>query len=249
MQEKTMSLLTLPTDDQLKDIMKSLLLGVFDQQAFQIGALLKIFQTTCEAQSYEAPEIQKQYNLFYSIRRELEREGIIKTIKQGTYFVSTDGVDDYEDTPAEDCSEVDDQDISSEETPEDFGQELDQVGEGTGEVYVYYYPSYKLLAELQRKDVFRCKIGMTRAGYERRFANTQKTEQPEHREVGLVIKTDYPEALEKMIHSALTMMGRRCSDTPGREWFMASPRMVKNIYESMSKLDLQPSQPDDLGFI
>ncbi len=249
MKEKNTSLLTQPTDDQLKEIMKSLLLGVFDGQAFQIGSILQIFQSTCEAQSYEAPELRKQYNLFYSIRRELEREGIIKTIKQGTYYVSSDGVDDYEDAPSEDDAEVDDQDMLSEEASDDFGQELDQVGEGSGEVYVYYYPSYKLLAELQNREEFRCKIGMTRAGYERRFATTQKTEEPEHKEIGLVIKTDSPEALEKLIHSALTLRGKRCTDTPGKEWFLTSPQMVKSIYVSMTALNLHPSQTGELGFI
>ena len=108
------------------------------------------------------------------------------------------------------------------------------IGEGKGTVYLYYYPSHKERAKSSKSPVWECKIGKTDGDpYERvRDQIDKKTGLPEEPQIGLIIKTDDPLAIERAIQSVLKAQGRQ-KDAPGKEWFITSPYEVEYIYKKM----------------
>ena len=108
------------------------------------------------------------------------------------------------------------------------------IGEGKGVVYLYYYPSHKERAKSSKSSVWECKIGKTDGDpYERvREQMDKKTGLPENPQIGLIIKTDDPLAIERAIQSVLKARGRQ-KDAPGKEWFITSPYEVEYIYKKM----------------
>ncbi len=212
------------TDEQLRKEMKGLALSLYDGSTLKIGEFLSLYRQAMASKGFEVPEISKLYNIFYFIKNQLEIEGMIKQIKQGVYYVSTSGVEDYSEDDGEafdDCIENDPESI-------ELGTHI--IGEGSGEVYLYYFEGYKKLAELMNQECFRVKIGMTNIGCQRRF--TAKTDLPEHRKIALVIKTDQPADLEKLLHSTLRLRGKQANDCPGSEWFYSNPAEVLEIYNT-----------------
>ncbi len=219
-------------DDRMKEEMKGFLCSMYDLQAFKIGDFLVAYRHVLETKQVIVPNIQKLYNLFYSVKDDLEKEGLIKVIKQGIYYInSKEGVDDYDEDDEEELVETD-----KGESEEPIAPETRVIGEGEGSIYLYYYPAYKDLAELRGESEYRCKLGMTSQGVEKRFSTSTKTEEPENRRIALVIYTDHPSDLEKMLHSALKISGKALSDTPGREWFLTNPDEVESIYNAVLRL-------------
>ena len=80
-------------------------------------------------------------------------------------------------------------------------------------------------------DRFRLKIGRTNVGCERRF--TSGTDCPEHRNILLIIKTEKPLELEKLLHSELVFRGRK-ANCPGAEWFDSCVEEIMEIYKSVT---------------
>ena len=111
-----------------------------------------------------------------------------------------------------------------------------EVGSGNSAVYLYYYPTYKERALEQGKDIWQCKIGRTKGEPNNRIEQQtgSSTGIPENPKQGLVIKTDYPEALEKALHAMLTVRGRHVEDAPGKEWFVTSPYEVEEMYRLLT---------------
>ncbi|MCG2623002.1 GIY-YIG nuclease family protein [Arthrobacter sp. I2-34] len=114
-------------------------------------------------------------------------------------------------------------DVAGEETNE---------GEGSGCVYVYYFPSYKELAGLRKEARWPVKVGMTSARDSRvRVANQQGTAMPEAPVVAYAWLTDTPRKLEQTLHAILSLRGLQLADAPGAEWFLSSPNEVKAIVD------------------
>ena len=123
---------------------------------------------------------------------------------------------------------VDDESVSSEETDLDSER---IVGSGKGSVYLYYFPAYKRLAELQGEDVWACKIGKSRYDAIDRVRSQTRTALPEYPKVGLIIKTDELRLMETTIQNILKLQGKQKQDAPGTEWFVTSPNEVEQVYE------------------
>ncbi len=104
------------------------------------------------------------------------------------------------------------------------------IGLGKQSVYLYYYPAYQRLAELQAEEVWACKIGKSRSDPIGRIVSQTRTALPEFPKIGLLIKTDALNLMETTIQNILRLQGKQKQDAPGTEWFITSPREVEQIY-------------------
>ena len=107
------------------------------------------------------------------------------------------------------------------------------IGSGKESVYLYYYPAYKRLAEFQSEAVWACKIGKSRNDPIGRISSQTRTALPECPKVGLIIKTNELNLMEKTIQNILRLRGKQKQDAPGNEWFITSPSEVETVYESI----------------
>ncbi|WP_395402263.1 GIY-YIG nuclease family protein [Arthrobacter sp. UC242_113] len=105
-------------------------------------------------------------------------------------------------------------------------------GAGAGSVYVYYFPGYRLLADLRRDDRWPIKVGMTSVGDAKiRISDQQGTAMPEQPLVAYVRRSDTPLKLERLVHAVLFYRGRQLDDAPGSEWFSSNPEEIKSIID------------------
>lgn len=105
-------------------------------------------------------------------------------------------------------------------------------GTGSGSVYVYYFPSYRLLAEFRRDERWPVKVGMAALGDAKiRITDQQRTAMPERPVVAYVRRSNTPLKLERLVHAVLFCRGRQLDDAPGSEWFSSSPEEVKSIID------------------
>lgn len=110
------------------------------------------------------------------------------------------------------------------------------IGSGIGVIYVYYYPSYRELANIKNESAWRCKIGYSEKSPEIRIKEKFTTAVPEKEEIGLVIRTDYPKLLEHAIQFVLKSRGRWQEESPDKEWFLTSPTEVAGIYAIINSI-------------
>jgi len=106
------------------------------------------------------------------------------------------------------------------------------IGSGKQSIYLYYYPAYRRLAELQSEEVWACKIGKARNDPLIRISSQTRTALPEYPTVGLIIKTDEFTLMETTIQNILKLQGKHIQDAPGTEWFLTSPNEVETVYEN-----------------
>ena len=109
------------------------------------------------------------------------------------------------------------------------------IGSGRSSVYLYYYPQYRESAESKGEKVWQCKIGMTIHGEADGRIREQATGLPESPKIGLHIKTDKHEKIERIIHDILKVRGKHIEEAPGTEWFLTSPSEVEEIYKSIGE--------------
>ena len=150
----------------------------------------------------------------------MKREGWAENPRQGVWFISSRPRDD---------EKAGDENINAEATnlePERT------IGAGKDSVYLYYYPSYRRLAELEDEEVWPCKIGKTTRNAISRITSQTRTALPEYPKVGLVIKTDELRLMETTIQNILKLQGKQKMDAPGTEWFLTSPSEVEQVYEN-----------------
>ena len=100
-----------------------------------------------------------------------------------------------------------------------------------GCVYIYYYPSYRELAQLKGEDKWPCKIGRTERDAEKRIKE-QGTGMPEHATKEVVIETDDPNSLEQTIRSLLKRKDMHIQDAPGDEWYLINSEIAKKVAEA-----------------
>ena len=99
-------------------------------------------------------------------------------------------------------------------------------------VYIYYYPAYRKLAHFEKKDKYPCKIGSTGRGADTRMKE-QVTGMPEKPTRELVIETDDPIGLERLIHYYLKKMGMHIQQAPGNEWFLINSEIAKDFAKKL----------------
>ena len=105
------------------------------------------------------------------------------------------------------------------------------IGSGRNSVYLYYDQQKRDNAESKDENTWECKIGMTVQELHIRIYQQADTVPAERFKLGLHIKTDRPEEIERIIHGILKVRGKHISDAPGTEWFLTSPSEVEEIYE------------------
>lgn len=100
-------------------------------------------------------------------------------------------------------------------------------------VYVYYFPTYKKLAELEGKSIWPCKIGRTKSIPLERIKAQVNTAFPETPNFETYRVQD-SHNLEGVIHRMLSI--RKVLNGSGNEWFNTNPDEVKTIIESVEEL-------------
>ncbi|MCE2400358.1 GIY-YIG nuclease family protein [Candidatus Poribacteria bacterium] len=180
--------------------------------------------------------VQKQEIMRVVVEKHLERGGL-PTIAQrnnpvtlGLWHMKREGQADSSsgDNWVIPTSSQDDESVDAEQ--DDLDPEK-IIGSGKQAVYLYYYPAYQRLAELQGKEIWACKIGKSRNDPVNRIVSQTRTALPEFPEVGLIIKTDQLNLMEKTIQNILKLRGKQMDDAPGKEWFITSPSEVERVYE------------------
>ena len=112
---------------------------------------------------------------------------------------------------------------------------LSEEEKGKASVYLFYYPTYKELAEKKGEEFWQCKIGRTVDNVEKRVG-TQVTGNPEKATVAREFKTDHPKELESTLHEILKLRGRHITEGGGVEWFKTNPDEVNQIYYFLTSL-------------
>lgn len=108
-----------------------------------------------------------------------------------------------------------------------------EIGNGDSAVYIYYYDSYKELAELRNEVYFACKIGRTDTDPIQRVYSQMGTCFPEKPHIALVINCENSLELETALHAVLKFKHKQMSNSPGKEWFLTNPQEVEEIYYSI----------------
>ena len=106
-----------------------------------------------------------------------------------------------------------------------------------GCVYIYYYPSYKELAELKGEDRGPCKIGRTHTENPQDRIQGQVTAMPEKPTTAVVMWTENPRELEENIQGILKEKDMHIQDAPGNEWFLISPGIAKKVAQALKDLE------------
>lgn len=115
---------------------------------------------------------------------------------------------------------------------EDLLQEMKEVqefGEGNSSIYLYYFESYKELANLKGESSWPCKIGLSERDPKLRVLSQAATALPEIPNIEFILKTDQPHLLELIIHSILKIRGKHIEQSPGKEWFNTNPVEILEI--------------------
>lgn len=112
----------------------------------------------------------------------------------------------------------------------------DTIGSGRNSVYLYYDQQRRDSAESKGENIWECKIGMTiQELHARIYQQTGTTVPAEKLKIGLHIKTDKHEKIERIIHDILKVRGKHIEKAPGTEWFLTNPAEVKEICEFIEK--------------
>ena len=104
------------------------------------------------------------------------------------------------------------------------------IGSGKSSVYLYYDQQKRKNAESKSRNVWECKIGMTVQELHTRIYQQSGTVPAERLKIGLHVKTDNCEKIERIIHDILKVRGKHIEDAPGTEWFLTSLSEVEEIY-------------------
>lgn len=128
--------------------------------------------------------------------------------------VAAEQADDYEDLAEDDLLTVE-----------------NESGEGTGTVYVYYFPGYA-----KENEPYPLKIGMSETGFQSRILMQLGTSHPERPVVYRAHHTDRPRLIERYLHAALKIEGLWMEDAPGAEWFNTYPEHVDELLNFVGEL-------------
>jgi hypothetical protein len=120
-----------------------------------------------------------------------------------------------------------------------------EVGTGTGAIYVYYLPTYRLRAQEQGEKAWPCKIGRTDRDPLSRVLSQAATALPERPRVAIIIRTSHPSAWESALHGVLTLRGLQIKNVPGVEWFLTSPKEILDLVKVFDPKMLNPPPNTD----
>ena len=195
-------------------IAQHLIIELFAGQAVQKQEIMRIVDETHRERGGLPPRAKFNNPVTLALYN-MRREGLVENPSQGYCFILS----------------ATQQDDSVDSEPDNLEPEK-IIGSGKQSVYLYYYPAYRRLAELQSEEVWACKIGKARNDPISRIRSQTRTALPEYPKVGLIIKTDEFTLMETTIQNILKLQGKHIQDAPGTEWFLTSPSEVETVYES-----------------
>ena len=199
-------------------IARHLILELFTGQTVQKQEIIRAVEETHDER--EGFPSQTQFNNPVTLAlSKMKRSGLVDNPSQGIWIIHSKEMDPESSETTEELVETG---IVSERT----------IGSGEGSVYLYYYPAYQRLAELEGEEVWSCKIGKTRSDAINRIISQTRTALPEYPKIGLIIKTDELRLMENTIQNILKLQGKQKQDAPGIEWFITSPSEVERVYEN-----------------
>ncbi|NJP37976.1 GIY-YIG nuclease family protein [Alkalicoccus luteus] len=178
----------------------------------------------------------KSANFPASVKKALQnlaRKENANNIKQGYWEISMANDNSEKDLNHEKLPAISTySEVPQNYVPEKLPNELDvryKFGEGNSSVYLYYFDSYKELAESKKQSSWACKIGMSDRHPETRILSQFGTSLPEKPTVDFIMYTDNAPLIESIIHSILKIRGSVRTEAPGKEWFNTNPEEVLSI--------------------
>lgn len=159
----------------------------------------------------------------------LKEAGLASNPQQGYWNVTGESNEEIDIESSTD-SELEDSSAKEDEVAESASNASAErvFGTGSDSVYLYYYPTYREVAESKGNTVWPCKIGMSERDPLLRILSQGATAMPEAPKIGLIIKTDQAFTMEKALHYILALKGKRV-ESPGTEWFLTNPAEVEKI--------------------
>lgn len=118
------------------------------------------------------------------------------------------------------------------------------IGTGEASVYLYYFDTYKKIANLLGHDTWPCKIGRTDKDPLTRVISQSQTVFPEMPHIALIIRCDDSSTLESAIHGILKIRNQWIQKAPGTEWFETNPQQVTEIYSTIIGDTNRDKDPD-----
>lgn len=103
------------------------------------------------------------------------------------------------------------------------------LGNGAESVYLYYFANDKTAARAEGRTTWDCKIGFATGDVKDRVFSQTGTGRSRRPVIAVVIRTDYPMYLEKVIHNCLKMADRHIEGErkmTGAEWFDTTPEQL-----------------------
>ena len=201
-------------------IAQSLIIELFAEQTVQKQEMMRVIDETHLERRGQPSRARFHHPVTLALCN-MKREGLAENPRQGVWFIPSSTQGD---------ESADDESVAPEGTnlnPEKT------IGSGKDSVYLYYYPAYQRLAELEGEEVWPCKIGKTTRNAISRITSQTRTALPEYPRVGLIIKTDKLRLMETTIQNILKIQGKQKQDAPGKEWFITSPSEVEQVYEKI----------------
>ena len=196
-------------------IAQNLIIELFAGQTAQKQDIMRIVDETHRERGGLPPRAKFNNPVTLALYN-MRREGLVENPSQGYCLIlSTTQEDDNVDSEPDNLA------------PEKI------IGSGKQSVYLYYFPAYRRLAELQSEEVWACKIGKAKNDPLIRISSQTRTALPEYPAVGLVIKTNEFTLMETTIQNILKLQGKHKQDAPGKEWFITSPSEIEQVYESI----------------
>ena len=171
-----------------------------------------------------------QYTMI-RVLKDLKENGDIISIGPGWWkWSKTSSNSDCNSNETETCLASSSDDIIEEIEPSI--QPENELGTGRESVYLYFNPNDKLLAELQGRGVWECKIGRTNSNepIHRILGQGIRTSLSRIPTIGLVLRSDDSAAVERALHASHRLIEAEVPDSPGNEWFYTSPDYVKAWY-------------------
>ena len=164
-------------------IAEKLIQELFEGQTVQKQEMMRIVGETHQERGGLPAQAQFNHPVTLALYN-MKREGIVENPNQGYWLIpSTTQEDDSVDSESDNLE------------PEKI------IGSGKQSVYLYYYPAYRRLAELQGEEVWACKIGKAKNDPLIRISSQTRTALPEYPTVGLIIKTNEFTLMETTIQN------------------------------------------------
>lgn len=109
------------------------------------------------------------------------------------------------------------------------------------DIYLYYFHSYKELANIKGQTIWQCKIGKTERNVQERISSQIATGYPEKPHIESIYKAKDSRdchTMEVILHNILKRHNREVKNKGNKEWFLTNLDEVKQIIQGINKIKL-----------